>query len=424
MTIDFSDLVKIYRKADFGGGSVGALYRIENDEMLSLVKMLTSGNNAERTRIEVLNGKTQIGETVELEILQPKTSIGWLYDSVDDFVKGDFLRTLPHSKNSKKPYYIKSINFYSENDDSPEIITTYVSIQTLLLRLESMAAYLDSANRKIIFVGKKTFELHYDISKNLDGFKLLLENYAKDLDGRVKVINDFCVWLDDGDTGKHVDVKKSILAVLLSDIQPPLKTFDIIDVVENIEFLYTSARGQLSIYLEDFKYEKFVQKLEENSEKFVSRINDSVSKVLSQILALPIAAAAPVILKGRGSSSEIIIYIALLVYAVICYFALSTQKSVLNHLRDEVSDFDKQGKLPKSLKERWMIEKAKIYDLIEKQTHLYWVMITVVYLAVAYSFYNISSDLPIFWSGILLILVILLGIAIYKKSKPKASDTI
>jgi hypothetical protein len=393
MTIDFSDLVKLYRKADFGHGSVGALYRIENDEMLSLVKTLTSDNNAERTRIEVLKGKTQIGETVELEILQPKTSIGWLYDNVDDFVKGDFLRTLPHSNNGKKPYYIKSINFYSENDDSPEIITAYVSIQTLLLRLESMAAYLDSANRKIIFVGKQTFELHYDISKNLDGFKLLLANYAKDLDGRVKVINDFCVWLDDGDTCKHVDVKKSILAVLLSDIQTPLKTFDIIDVIENIEFLYTSARGQLSIYLEDFKYEKFVQKLEENSEKFISRVNDSISKVLSQILALPIAAAVPVILKGQGKSSEIVIYVALLVYATICYFALSTQKAVLDHLESEVNSFGKEGKLPKNLGEKWTIEKKKILLLIDKQTHLYWVMRGIICIVIAYSAFKIFDTL-------------------------------
>lgn len=418
MTINFSDLVKIYRKADFEKVSVGGLYHIENNEMFSLVKKLTSDSNVECTRIEVLKGKIQIGETVELEILQPKTSIGWLYDSVDDFVKGDFLRTLPHSNNSKKPYYIKSIDYYSEDNVSPDIITAYGSIQNLLIRLENMAAYLDSANRKIIFVGKQTFELHYDISKNLNGFKLLLENYAKDLDGRVKVINDFCVWLDDGDTGKHVDVKKSILAVLLSDIQPPLKTFDIIDVVENIEFLYTSARGQLSIYLEDFKYEKFVQKLEENSEKFISRINDSISKVLSQILALPIAAAAPVILKGKSGSSEIIIYIALLVYAIICYFALSTQKSVLNHLRDEVSGFDKQGKLPESLKERWDKEKVKIHLLMDKQTHLYLIMNAVIYLTVAYSLYNISSAMSVFWSGILFILVIILGIAIYKKLKP------
>lgn len=384
MAINFSDLVKLYRKVDFQE-STQAEYYIENDLMLSLIETLTLYDNSILTRVSVLGGNLQVGETVKLEITQPKTSIGWLYDSIDDFVKGDFLRTLPHGNNSKKPYYIKSIDYYSEDNVIPDIINAYGSIQRLLLRLESMAAYLDSLNRKIIFVGKQTFELHYDISKNIDSFELLLENCAKDLDGRVKVINDFCVWLDNGDNSKHVDVKKSILAVLLSDIQIPLKTLDIIDIIENIEFLYTSARGQLSIYLEDFKYEKFVQKLEDNSEKFISRVNDSISKVLSQILALPIAAAAPVILKGSNSNSQVIIYIALLVYAIICNFALSTQKAVLDNLTSEVESFESQGKLPQSLKDRWVIEKARILELMEKQTNLYWAMIAVVYTVIVYS---------------------------------------
>lgn len=423
MAINFLDLVTLYRKVDFQG-SAEAEYCIENNAMLSLIENLTSSDNYILTRISLLGGNLQIGETVKLEITQPKVSIGWLYNSIDDFVEGDFLRTLPHNESSKKPYYIKSIDYYSEDDNNPNLITAYKAIQKLLCRLESMSAYLDRNKFRIIFVAKQTFELHYDISKDLASFELLLEKCSKDLDGKVKIINDFCGWLDDGDTGKHLDVKKSILAVLLSDIQTPLKTFDIMDVVENIEFLYTSARGQLSIYLEDFKYEKFVQKLEENSEKFISRINDSVSKVLSQILALPIAAAAPVILKGRDSSSEVIIYIALLVYAVICYFALSTQKSVLNNLRDEVSDFDKQGKLPESLKERWDKEKVKISSLMDKQTHLYLTMNAVIYIAVVYSLYNISRSMPVFWSVILFILVIILSIATYIKIKPKAPDPI
>ncbi|MGP4848367.1 hypothetical protein ACTXGQ_30010, partial [Marinobacter sp. 1Y8] len=120
----------------------------------------------------------------------------------------------------------------------------------------------------------------------------------------------------------------------------------------------------------------------------------------------------------------VIIYIALLVYAIICSFALSTQKAVLDNLISEVKGFESQGKLPQSLKDRWVIEKAKIYDLIEKQTHLYWVMITVVYLAVVYSFYNISSAMPVFWSGILFILVAILGVAIYRKIKPKVQNPI
>ncbi len=83
-----------------------------------------------------------------------------------------------------------------------------------------------------------------------------------------------------------------------------------------------------------------------------------------------------------------------------------------------MSGFVKQGKLPESLKERWDKEKVKIHLLMDKQTHLYLIMNAVIYLTVAYSLYNISSAMSVFWSGILFILVIILGIAIYKKLKP------
>ena len=395
MTINFSDLVTLYRKVDFKE-STQAEYCIENDATLSLIKNLTSYDNSISTRINILKGNLEVGEAVNLEIRQPELSLGWLYDSVNGFIKGDFVRSLPDSKKSKKPYYIKDIKYYSEDINTPEIIVAYNAVRELLIRLESMSSYLDHSNRKIIFVGKQTFELHYDLSSNLVAFKAILEGFANNSENKLETIDNFCKWLDVDDINRHSNEKKSILASVLSDIQTSSQPLEICALIENIERLYAAAKGQFDNYLEDFKYEKFVQKLEENSEKFISRVNDSISKVLSQILALPIAAAAPVILKGKSGSSEIVIYTALLVYAIICYFALSTQKAILNHLKDEMADFDTQGKLPESLRERWGKEKVKISLLIDKQTQLYWVMIAVVYVVVLYGFYNISSAIP--WS--------------------------
>lgn len=423
MTINFSDLVTLYREVNFQESSQ-AEYCIENDAMLSLIETLTSYENSILTHVEVLKGSLRVGETINLEILQPKIGIGWLYNSVDNFVENDFVRSLPYGTNKEKSYYIKDIRYYSEDADTPEIIVAYNAVRELLIRFESMSSYLDDSGRKIIFVGKQTFELHYDVSNDLVAFRDILKRIANNSEHKLQTIKDFCKWLDVDDVNRHSNEKKSILASVLSDIQTGSQPIEIYAVIENIERLYTATKGQFDNYLEDFKYEKFVQKLEENSEKFISRVNDSISKVLSQILALPIAAAAPVILKGSNSNSQVIIYVALLVYAVICSFALSTQKAVLDNLRSEVESFEAQGKLPQSLKDRWNIEKAKICDLIEKQTHLYWVMIAVVYLAVVYSFYNISSAMPVFWSVILFILVAILGVAIYRKTKSKVQNPI
>lgn len=418
----FSRLIEVYRKAEGSCHARKVDYRIDSAEDIALITDLTSDQNYDYTQIDVDVSSLIVGKTVQLDIKQPNPILGRTFKDFKDFIKGDFPRVLSSNNINATPYYIEEIDYSSLDSITPDIIKAYNSIQKLLFCLASMSAYLDNTNRKIIFVGKQTFELHYDVSGNLIAFERILKDFAKSSEKKLKIIENFCNWLDVNDVNRHSNEKKSILASVLFDIQASSKQFEICEVIENIELLYTSAKGQFDNYLEDFRYEKFVQKLEENSEKFISRVNDSISKVLSQILALPIAAAAPVILRGRGSSSEIIIYMALLVYATVCYFALSTQKAVLNHLKDEVADFDTQDKLPKSLKERWGKEKVKISLLIDKQTHLYWIMIAVIYIAVAYSLYNISSAMPILWSGILFTLIVILSVAIYRKLKPETQN--
>ena len=83
MTINFSDLVTLYREVTFQGSSQ-AEYCIENAAMLSLIETLTSYDNSILTHVEVLQGSLQIGQTINLEVLQPKPSIGWLYNNVDN----------------------------------------------------------------------------------------------------------------------------------------------------------------------------------------------------------------------------------------------------------------------------------------------------------------------------------------------------
>lgn len=394
----FSSLIEFYRKAE-GSYHSGALkYHINNDDDIALIRTLTSDQNYEDTGVDLKDDDSSlvVGQSVQLNIKIPDVNFGRLYKKFQDFLRGDLHRNLLSSNGNLIPYYIEDIDYSSTDSELPDDIISYNAIKDLLRCLTRMSVYLDTSIKKAIFVGKSTFELSYDISADPASFEKTIESFSKDLSKNLEVSKKFCGWLDVNDANRHSNERKAILASVLSDIQTGSKQLDISDVIENVERIYIAAQGQLDNYLEDFKYEKFVQKLEENSEKFISRVNDSISKVLSQILALPIAAAAPVILKGSSSNSQVIIYIALLVYAIICSFALSTQKAVLDNLSSEVKGFETQGKLPQSLKDRWIIEKAKICDLIKKQTHLYWVMITVVYLAVAYSLYNISSAMPLF----------------------------
>lgn len=65
---------------------------------------------------------------------------------------------------------------------------------------------------------------------------------------------------------------------------------------------------------------------------------------------------------------------------------------MLDHLDSEVKNFGKEGKLPKSLDEKWTIEKKKILLLIDKQTHLYWIMRGIIYIVIVYSSFKIFDS--------------------------------
>lgn len=385
MTILFSELTELYYKSDFNTKSGIASYHIDSEKALFLVKKLTSVENQPLTRIELIQGDVKVGSIIELEIRQPKTSIGWLYDTFDSFLKADFQRTASSDDSLAKPFYIKGMKYSSEDIETPEIIKNYTTVKSLLLRLSEMSVYQDTVNHKLVFVSKKTFELHYNIQRSSIEFKKLLNDLTNQ---QIITIKQLCNWLSDDKTSKHIDEKKSILAFVLASIQQPDTALNIIDVLKRIQEINQAIRAQYDLYLEDFKYENFVKKLEENSEKFINRVNDSISKVLSQVLALPIAAAIPALLRGNqiqiDNIGQIVIALALIAYATICYFALTVQSEILKNIKNQVEQFEENGKIPSSLKEQWLKDKEQIDSLIKKQGHLYYVMITVVFLVIIY----------------------------------------
>lgn len=391
MTISFSDLVKFYSKADFSSESGYVSYCIENESELTLINQITDDNNFDDAQIEVISGSPAIGSIMSFNVNDPNMDLGWLYLTFEEFIKGDFSRILSRQARANNPYYIQELNYSSSDEIVPNLIEKYNVIKRLLRQLDFMCVYSDIINKKLIFFSKHTFELSYDMSGQLNDFNSLICNMNGDL---IVAINDFCGWLDDDQTSKHIDEKKSMLAFGLAGYKDREKSLHIFDIIQDIKNLDTNVRSQYDLYLEDFKYEKFVKKLEENSEKFVNRINESISKVLSQVLALPIAAVAPIILKTSGKplldSSQSIIYLGLLSYAIICYFALIAQKEVLDNIAKLVNSSKQKDKIPTSLKIQWEEDKKQINSLIKKQEYLYWVMISVIYLVVIYSIYNLS----------------------------------
>lgn len=382
MSTLFSKLVELYQDVSFDEDSGYALYHIENEKGLKLIEELTSQTNQPLTRVELVTGSLTVGSEIKISKRSPSATLGFVYKSFPEFVKGDFSRVL---SKSSKPYYINSMGYFSEVDVPPQKVVNYIAIKKLLKIMATMSVYTDTANKKLIFFSKHTFELTYDITNNIDDMVAVVTDMTV---STLNTINALCEWLIDEDNSKQVNQKKAILAFVLNEIDEPDQSLTFFDVIYNVKSLYKEARAQFDLYLEDYKYEKFVKKLEDNSEKFVDRVNESVSKVLTQVLGLPIAAVIPALLKGSNlkiaPTGQMIIAVAIIAYAVICYFALVVQKEVLKNVSYKVDNFETKSKVPKSLETQWQEDKRHIKILINKQTYLYYVMVFIISSVIIY----------------------------------------
>lgn len=364
MIITFSDLVKIYRESEPIEGSDKRAFCPKTEEQLDLFNQLLSDENYVNAALEADN-KPELGITVSLTFGTPKLQFGRFFKKLDDLIKFDIAQ-LNNKSLSQSPFFIEYENIASFDENIP-VLDSYRVVMTFLQQLITMDSYTDVVNKKLIFFSKKTFELSIDVTTRLSEFTQIIRKL--DVEKR-KIMTDFRVWLSDEKTSSHIDEKKSILAFVLSNTLSSNANF--VDVIQQISHISEVVQAQYALYLENFSYEKFVKKLEENTEKFVSKINDTISKVLPQFLALPFLTAVPAVLK---SNDNWLVYIALIIYCIMCFYGLTNQKLILDHLRQDIELFENRGKIPETLRNQWNEDKSRINKLIKKQRHLYRVLL-------------------------------------------------
>ena len=197
-------------------------------------------------------------------------------------------------------------------------------------------------------------------------------------------IREMARWLQEK---SHSQEKRQILAsVLAASSIDNNCTWNIVGILADFPRLAKEIRGQYALYMEDFSYDKFVKKLEENSDKFVARINDTLGKILTQVLSLPVATTALNIFAKEGKPFG---YIALLLYALICLLSLWYQAVVLVQLRKELDDYSASGKIPLALEAQWQIKSGQLRKLFYWQYALAVVMEITIFLCILYAEYHV-----------------------------------
>lgn len=374
----FADLVSIYRKSEWTNLD-RATYCVSTEEELGLLVALDA--EYEKTGLTILCESPKVGNAINLQIQPPKPAFGRVFEDFDAFVLGDMAHILDDVVGSSN-YYIKSDDIASTDDVISSKLENYQAIKKLIHHLIEMDSYTNQSNKQLIFFSKNIFELSIDIRNKATDFSTFISQLTLE---QKEIINSFIGWLsEDVDATKsHHDEKKSILAFVFTD------TFShnahLLDVLTKITDIYKSVEAQYALYIANFSYKKFLEKLSETNEKFVARINDTIGKILPQFLGLPFLTAIPTALK---SADNWLVYTALIFYCTMCFLGLLTQKAVLDYIKEDVKIYA-DTQLPKELSDRWKKDQKRINTLICRQTALYWILAFSVILCFAYGLYKL-----------------------------------
>ncbi|EIR6161525.1 hypothetical protein LXC30_003998, partial [Acinetobacter baumannii] len=207
--------------------------------------------------------------------------------------------------------------------------------------------------------------------------------YEKYLD-LAKVYNDlsldqslknFIDWLsiesssnDQGLTNALEVHKSERYSIAASEFVDHLITFEknerVFSLLKNIDTIYQSTLSKYSLYLEDFKYSKFTDKITKHSEEFLNRVNKVISDLQSQILAIPLAISLITVFK-ENEKVNVYIYAGFLIYLIMVFYACCQQAYNLIHIKAQINQFNEYANLPKDLSPEWKKEikpvKTKIF---------------------------------------------------------------
>ncbi|WP_461196851.1 hypothetical protein [Acinetobacter pittii] len=203
-----------------------------------------------------------------------------------------------------------------------------------------------------ISVQPRCHEKYLDLAKNYNDLSI------------DQSLKKFIDWLlienssDDQGLNNALAVHKSErYSIAASEFVDHLITLDkserIFSLLKNIDTIYQSTLSKYSLYLQDFKYSKFTDKITKYSEEFLNRVNKVISDLQSQILAIPLAISAITFFKDN---INIYVCAGFLIYLLMVFYSCCQQAYNLIHIKNQINQFNEFAKLPKDLSPEWKKE--------------------------------------------------------------------
>lgn len=284
-----------------------------------------------------------------------------------------------------------------QNIDNNSLKSTLYSIVSFISCLSKK--YYNRDHQIIIFA-----KSHCEIPtqpNNYVNYVDIAKKYSVSSSTLLNSLNQFHQWLQASSDSDDDNIKKSLAvheneryAIAASEFVDNLITIEknnrIFNLLLNIDVIYQSTLAKYSLYLDDFKYSKFNDKINKHVDDFLSKVNKVIADLQTQILAIPMAAAVLATFKPNTALNQFI-YLAFLIYSLMVFYATAQQAYNLKQITTQINDFVKDNKIPKDLTKKWEYEirpiKNKIYWHDKYIIIIFLFIISIIFICV----YKLSS---------------------------------
>lgn len=322
----FDKLIALCRAIDFQNNSrKGRLTIADDQQCLLLAEMLSS--DSDEYGLTIVQGNADslnVGDIVELDVNDPKISIGIIATDLEDLLIAPKARIREPVR-----YYVISDKFSKTDTIIPHSIECYRSVINLVELLKQAAAYLDEDAGELIFVHEGKY-------------KLPIEYVASDV-LQIDIVSIFRL-LESFENDTHKDQKLAILAKSVQTVcnaAKPKERFSIL--LEHLAELLKSFSEGYRLFVADFSYDKIVNQLEVAKLEEIGKIHKTFTDVQNQILGIPVATI--VVATQMKAANDIgyefwvntAVLIGCWVFSVLSIFVLHNQLHTLMAIGSEIS---------------------------------------------------------------------------------------
>jgi hypothetical protein len=303
---------------------ITARFAIDTDEKLQALQACLDADYD--TNLRLGSGNLAVGQTVEIELDNPRIGFGLLVSNVDGLLVATW------SARVREPaHYLVLDELISKTDvrDDGHLITRYRAVLDFIQTLKRSAAYLDSEEQTLVFIRNGKFEI--PCSYGVEDLRSLQLDAVRQLAAIVP-------------TGTYEKQCQAIMADAVTEMTKHLPAADsrFSHLLGHAAELKKRYEDGYNMFASGFSYEKVRDQVEAARVEYTGKIHKVFADIQNQLLGIPVATIIvatqmkDATTVGYGLWVNVAVLIGCWVFAVLMMFVLHNQSQTLEVVRTEI----------------------------------------------------------------------------------------